>query len=170
MMIIRQMYMTDSRSNGTTYETFQNGFSQVGNRVKGHSIRSSESPKEMGHLVLIDKLLVDYDKMAWPTFGTNQPTLVTVNIYINSLGSISAANMDFGMDIYLRQSWVDPRLQLRKYGINETVTLNGGDLIDEIWTPDIFFRNLKSGNFHSMTVPNKLIKLSPNGRILFSMR
>ncbi|GBM76425.1 hypothetical protein AVEN_2078-1 [Araneus ventricosus] len=82
-----------SRSNGTTYEAFQNDFSQVGNRVKCHSIRSSESPKEMGHLVLIDKLLVDYDKMAWPTFGTNQPTLVTVNIYINSLGSVSAANM-----------------------------------------------------------------------------
>ncbi|CAL1290569.1 unnamed protein product [Larinioides sclopetarius] len=159
-----------SRSNRTIFKAFQNDFSQAENRIKSHSIRSSESPKQMGHLVLIDKLLVDYDKMAWPTIGTNQPTLVTVNIYINSLGSVSAGNMDFGMDIYLRQSWVDPRLQLRKFGVNETITLNGEDLIDEIWTPDIFFRNLKSGNFHSMTVPNKLIKLSPDGRILFSMR
>nr|GBO41810.1 Glycine receptor subunit alpha-2 [Araneus ventricosus] len=74
------------------------------------------------------------------------------------------------MDIYLRQSWVDPRLQLRKFGMNETVTLQGQDVIDNIWKPDIFFRNLKSGNFHSMTVSNKLIKLSPDGRILFSMR
>ncbi|GIY51416.1 glycine receptor subunit alpha-3 [Caerostris extrusa] len=74
------------------------------------------------------------------------------------------------MDIYLRQSWIDPRLEFHQYGINDTVTLNGQDIIDKIWKPDIFFRNLKSGNFHSMTVPNKLIKLSPNGRILFSMR
>ncbi|XP_055929920.1 glycine receptor subunit alpha-2-like isoform X1 [Argiope bruennichi] len=159
-----------SRSNETKYDAFQNDMSQVENQFKSHSIRSSELPKDNGHLAFIDKLLEGYDKRAWPTYGTNQPTLVTVNIYINSLGPVSAANMDFGMDIYLRQSWVDPRLQFRKYGMNETVTLNGQDLIDKIWRPDIFFRNLKSGSFHSMTVPNKLIKLSPDGRILFSMR
>ncbi|GBN20543.1 hypothetical protein AVEN_155926-1 [Araneus ventricosus] len=94
-----------SRPNGTKYEAFfQNDFSQVENRVKSHSIRSSGSPKEIGHLV--NELLTGYDRRAWPTYGTNQPTLVTVNIYINSLGSVSAANMDFGMDVVKRQSWV----------------------------------------------------------------
>ncbi|GIY54543.1 glycine receptor subunit alpha-2 [Caerostris darwini] len=160
-----------NRINDTKYDAFQNDALHVENQIKNHSNpHSTESPQSMGHLIFIDKILENYDKRAWPTYGKNYPTLVTVNIYINSMGSVSAANMDFGMDIYLRQSWIDPRLEFHQYGINDTVTLNGQDIIDKIWKPDIFFRNLKSGNFHSMTVPNKLIKLSPNGRILFSMR
>ncbi|KAG8176502.1 hypothetical protein JTE90_006339 [Oedothorax gibbosus] len=131
---------------------------------------SNKKPQNMAHLEFIDILLENYDKREWPTYGMNIPTIVTVNIYINSLGSVSAANMDFGMDIYLRQSWVDPRLRFSRFGVNETMTLNGQDIIDRIWKPDLFFRNLKSGHFHSLTVPNKLVKLSPTGRILFSMR
>lgn len=77
---------------------------------------------------------------------------------------------EFSMDIYLRQSWVDPRLGLTRFGINYTVTLNGQDIIDDIWKPDLFFRNLKTAKFHMVTVPNKLIKLSPDGTVLFSMR
>ncbi|GFY50885.1 glycine receptor subunit alpha-2 [Trichonephila inaurata madagascariensis] len=161
----------DNRFNETKHDAFQHDFLRVDNQTRNHSKRSStEPPQDTGYLKFIDELLKNYDKRAWPTFGKNYPTVVTVNIYINSMGSVSAANMDFGMDIYLRQSWVDPRLQFHGSGFNETVTLNGQDLIDRIWKPDIFFRNLKSGNFHAVTVPNKLIKLSPDGRILFSMR
>ncbi|GFQ79040.1 glycine receptor subunit alpha-3 [Trichonephila clavata] len=161
----------DNRFNETKHDAFQHDFLRVDNQTRNHSKRSStEPPQDTGYLKFIDELLKNYDKRAWPTFGKNYPTVVTVNIYINSMGSVSAANMDFGMDIYLRQSWVDPRLQFYGSGFNETVTLNGQDLIDRIWKPDIFFRNLKSGNFHAVTVPNKLIKLSPDGRILFSMR
>ncbi|KFM71052.1 Gamma-aminobutyric acid receptor subunit gamma-2, partial [Stegodyphus mimosarum] len=65
-------------------------------------------------------------------------------MYVNSLGSINAANMEFGMDIYLRQSWYDPRLGLSRYGINHIVTLNGQGVIENIWQPDLFFRNLKA--------------------------
>ncbi|XP_015916561.1 glycine receptor subunit alpha-2-like isoform X1 [Parasteatoda tepidariorum] len=145
----------------TNYHTVaETVFPEITTVIPFHNVR----------LAFIDKLLEKYDRRAWPTYGTNQPTLVSVNIYINSLGSISAANQDFGMDIYLRQSWIDPRLKTSIYGMNETMTLNGQDIIDKIWKPDLFFRNLKSGNFHSMTVPNKLIKLAPDGKILFSMR
>ena len=44
------------------------------------------------------------------------------------------------MDIYLRQSWTDKRLNLSRFGINYTVTLNGEDLMEKIWKPDLFFR------------------------------
>ncbi|XP_076333177.1 glycine receptor subunit alpha-2-like isoform X2 [Tachypleus tridentatus] len=103
-------------------------------------------------------------------FSLNKPTYIRVNVYINSLGSISASNMDYILDIYLRQSWQDHRLNLTSYGIYETVTLNAHDLINRIWKPDLFFRNVKEGFFHMVTVPNMLIKVSPEGDILYSMR
>ncbi|GFT22770.1 glycine receptor subunit alpha-3 [Trichonephila clavipes] len=127
------------RFNETKHDAFQHDFLRVDNQTRNYSKRSStEPPQDTGYLKFIDELLKNYDKRAWPTFGKNYPTVVTVNIYINSMGSVSAANMDFGMDIYLRQSWVDPRLQFYGSGFNETVTLNGQDLIDRIWKPDIF--------------------------------
>jgi len=34
----------------------------------------------------------------------------------------------------------------------------------------VFVRNLKAGVFHTITVPNRLIRLSPDGTILYSQR
>lgn len=50
------------------------------------------------------------------------------------------AFQEYGMDIYLRQSWNDKRLNLSRFGINYTVALNGEDLMEKIWKPDLFFR------------------------------
>ncbi|XP_022241124.1 glycine receptor subunit alpha-4-like [Limulus polyphemus] len=121
-------------------------------------------------LAFLDVILDGYDKRACPTYGEGKPTDVKINMYVNSLGSISAASMEYIVDIYLRQSWLDPRLDIRPLGLNSTVTLNGEDIITRIWKPDLFFRNVKEANFHMVTVPNFLIKLSPDGHILYSMR
>lgn len=74
------------------------------------------------------------------------------------------------MDIYLRQSWQDRRLNLTQFGINSPVTINGEDIMSKIWKPDLFFRNVKDAKFHHVTVPNKLVKIQPEGSVLFSMR
>ncbi|KAH6931325.1 hypothetical protein HPB50_023548 [Hyalomma asiaticum] len=79
-------------------------------------------------------------------------------------------NGEYGMDIYLRQSWQDLRLNVSKYGVTTPVTINGEDIMSKIWKPDLFFRNVKEANFHYVTVPNKLVKLGPDGEVLFSMR
>lgn len=122
-------------------------------------------------LAILDDVLLNYDKRAWPTYGLKgRPTSVQVNININSLGSVNAANMEYSMDIYLRQSWVDHRLNLTRYGIKENLTLNGDDISNLIWKPDLFFRNVKKANFHDVTVRNVLIRMSPDGHVLYSMR
>lgn len=121
-------------------------------------------------LAFLDKMLEQYDKRAWPTYGMGHPTYVKVNIYVNSIGPVNANNMEYGMDIYLRQSWQDLRLNVSKYGVTTPVTINGEDIMSKIWKPDLFFRNVKEANFHYVTVPNKLVKLGPDGEVLFSMR
>ena len=82
--------------------------------------------------------------------------------------------------------WRDERLQ---FPGSRNVTLNHKQF-DRMWTPDVFIRNLKSGSFHTITaakkrpssprlrplffhtitVPNRLIRLSPDGTILYSQR
>lgn len=74
------------------------------------------------------------------------------------------------MDIYLRQSWRDRRLNLSQHGVSSTVTINGEDIMSKIWKPDLFFRNVKDAKFHHVTVPNKLVKIGLDGEVLFSMR
>ena len=72
------------------------------------------------------------------------------------------------MTLYLRQVWKDDRLAFATRG-NRSVTLNHRQF-DRMWTPDVFVRNLKAGVFHTITVPNRLIRLSPDGTILYSQR
>ena len=71
------------------------------------------------------------------------------------------------MTFYLRQSWIDERFAYDE--IDKSVTLNYNDL-NRIWIPDLFFRNEKRGMLHDMTVPNRLLRLDPDGRILYSQR
>ncbi len=42
--------------------------------------------------------------------------------------------------------------------------------VSEIWVPDLFFRNEKNGVRHDITVPNRLLRIWPNGTILYSQR
>lgn len=72
------------------------------------------------------------------------------------------------MTFYLRQSWRDDRLSYKPLN-NKSVTLNYNDL-GRIWVPDLFFRNEKAGMLHDITVPNRLIRLGPDGSILYSQR
>jgi Neurotransmitter-gated ion-channel ligand binding domain len=50
-----------------------------------------------------------------------------------------------------------------------SITLNHNQF-DRLWTPDLFVRNLKNGVFHQITVPNRMIRLSPDGTVLYSQR
>ena len=77
------------------------------------------------------------------------------------------------MDIYLRQHWNDARLSYNGTASqqegNKRLTISAR-LIQEIWTPDASFPTEKHADFHDVTVPNKMMKVSPNGDVLYSMR
>ncbi|ESO06183.1 hypothetical protein HELRODRAFT_188291 [Helobdella robusta] len=74
---------------------------------------------------------------------------------------------EFSMTCYLRQVWTDSRLAYKDY--NKSITLNYNQF-DRLWIPDLFIRNLKSGRLHAITLPNRLIRLSPDGTVLYSQR
>ena len=76
------------------------------------------------------------------------------------------------MTVYLRQEWLDTRLNY----VNNTSFSNVGHvtmdskLYDSIWVPDLFFPNEKIASVHQVTVPNRLLRIFPDGKVLYSSR
>uniref|UniRef100_A0A182PNS5 Uncharacterized protein n=1 Tax=Anopheles epiroticus TaxID=199890 RepID=A0A182PNS5_9DIPT len=95
------------------------------------------------------------------------PTLVRTNILIRSMGPVSELDMDYSMDCYFRQSWRDKRLSF--HGPIESLSLSI-KMLERIWRPDTYFYNGKHSHVHTITVPNKMLRLSQDGEILYSMR
>lgn len=73
------------------------------------------------------------------------------------------------MDTYFRQTWVDDRLKYEKIsGLKELVVSN--KILNDMWKPDTYFLNGLGSYLHTTTVPNKLLRIRPDGTILYSMR
>ncbi|KAL3880435.1 hypothetical protein ACJMK2_032673 [Sinanodonta woodiana] len=120
--------------------------------------------------ILLDLLnTTKYDSNIAPDFEQDHPTNVSVQIFIINIHSINEAMMEYSLDVFFRQSWLDPRLV---YGNRSTLPWLELDakLIDKVWVPDTYFANEKRASFHTVTVPNKLMHLYRNGTVLYSMR
>ncbi|XP_077465190.1 glycine receptor subunit alphaZ1 isoform X9 [Stigmatopora argus] len=76
--------------------------------------------------------------------------------------------MDYRVNIFLRQQWNDPRLAYKEYP-DDSLDLDPS-MLDSIWKPDLFFANEKGANFHEVTTDNKLLRISKNGNVLYSIR
>ncbi|KAM7418188.1 hypothetical protein PAMA_017708 [Pampus argenteus] len=93
------------------------------------------------------------------------PTLHT-SICLSMDPSISSN--DYRVNIFLRQQWNDPRLAYSEYP-DDSLDLDPS-MLDSIWKPDLFFANEKGANFHEVTTDNKLLRISKNGNVLYSIR
>ena len=63
---------------------------------------------------------------------------------------------------------MDERLKYNATGITE-LALNWAFLA-KIWVPDTYFVNGKKSYLHKITVPNRFVRISPEGRISYSQR
>ena len=84
------------------------------------------------------------------------------------ISSIICILQDYETDTYLRQKWSDPRLS--HDDIKAPLDLADPNLVKAIWKPEVFFPNAKEANFQFVTVPNVLIRIHPNGEILYILR
>lgn len=115
---------------------------------------------------ILDRLLDGYDNRLRPGSGGGV-TEVKTDIFVTSFGPVSDVEMEYTMDMFFRQMWVDERLKFE--GPTEILRLNNL-MVDKIWTPDTFFRNSKKSISHNMTTPNKLFRIMQNGTVLYTMR
>ncbi|XP_048681023.1 gamma-aminobutyric acid receptor subunit delta isoform X2 [Caretta caretta] len=121
---------------------------------------------EISWLPNLDDLMKGYARNFRPGIG-GPPVNVALAIEVTSIDHISEVNMEYTMTVFLHQSWRDDRLSYNH--TNETLGLDSR-FVDKLWLPDTFIVNAKSAWFHDVTVENKLIRLQPDGVILYSIR
>ncbi|KAK9517949.1 hypothetical protein VZT92_023281 [Zoarces viviparus] len=130
------------------------------------SVRGSEKIYSDNITLILDRLLDGYDNRLRPGSGGGV-TEVKTDIFVTSFGPVSDVEMEYTMDMFFRQMWVDERLKFE--GPSEILRLNNR-MVDKIWTPDSFFRNSKKSISHNMTTPNKLFRIMQNGTVFYTMR
>lgn len=79
----------------------------------------------------------------------------------------SCTPQDYTITMYFQQSWRDKRLSYT--GIPLNLTLDNR-VADQLWVPDTYFINDKKSFVHGVTVKNRMIRLHPDGTVLYGLR
>ena len=159
-------------------DTMQSSSERAGkNRKRSKRVKREDISAALSKNItmILEDLLKDYDKTERPAFKQGQATKVKINILIRSMGPISEEDMNYSMDCYFRQYWRDERLgftglkkNTHKLSIDQ-LSLNV-KMLEKIWKPDTYFHNGLSSYLHTITRPNKLLRISEHGDITYSMR
>nr|VZI34219.1 unnamed protein product [Spirometra erinaceieuropaei] len=122
--------------------------------------------------LLLEELFSNYKTHERPTEMLETPTVVKVNMKVLAIFSVDVRTMDYYLDALLRQTWIDPRLSWNTTAgfRNYTQPLVAPRLKEMLWLPDLFFRNGKDGYLHKMTLPNYLLRVYPDGSVLYSQK
>ncbi|XP_017576042.1 gamma-aminobutyric acid receptor subunit beta-3 isoform X4 [Colossoma macropomum] len=130
----------------------------------------AQSANEPGNMSFVketvDKLLKGYDIRLRPDFG-GPPVAVGMSIDVASIDMVSEVNMDYTLTMYFQQYWRDKRLAYA--GIPLNLTLDNR-VADQLWVPDTYFLNDKKSFVHGVTVKNRMIRLHPDGTVLYGLR
>uniref|UniRef100_A0A8C1GME7 Gamma-aminobutyric acid type A receptor beta2 subunit a n=1 Tax=Cyprinus carpio TaxID=7962 RepID=A0A8C1GME7_CYPCA len=114
----------------------------------------------------VDRLMKGYDIRLRPDFG-GAPVAVGMNIDIASIDMVSEVNMDYTLTMYFQQAWRDKRLSYTEIPLNLTLD---NRVADQLWVPDTYFLNDKKSFVHGVTVKNRMIRLHPDGTVLYGLR
>ncbi|KAL9967908.1 hypothetical protein ACROYT_G026216 [Oculina patagonica] len=132
-------------------------------RTSGRSGNEKRKVVSQVHSRLLDSQR--YDSRLRPNYSDG-PVVVKVGFWILSIEKIDVVNMDYTIDIFLRQEWTDRRLD---HGLNHSITLTRR-VMKKVWVPDSYFVNAKTGNMHRVTTPNMMLMLAPSGVIKYNAR
>uniref|UniRef100_A0A1A8GCX5 Gamma-aminobutyric acid (GABA) A receptor, beta 3 n=1 Tax=Nothobranchius korthausae TaxID=1143690 RepID=A0A1A8GCX5_9TELE len=155
--------------------SLRDGKTQAGLHVPGGEAMSAPIPhltcvNESGNMSTVketvDKLLKGYDIRLRPDFG-GPPVAVGMSIDVASIDMVSEVNMDYTLTMYFQQYWRDKRLAY--VGIPLNLTLDNR-VADQLWVPDTYFLNDKKSFVHGVTVKNRMIRLHPDGTVLYGLR
>nr|AAD17896.1 gamma-aminobutyric-acid receptor rho-3 subunit precursor [Morone americana] len=129
-------------------------------------LKKVDSTKSM--LIKSEQLLriEDHDFAMRPGFG-GSAIPVGIDVQVESIDSISEVNMDFTMTLYLRHYWQDDRPAFPSSS-NKSRTFDAR--LVKIWVPDVFFVHSKRSFIHDTTMENIMLRVYPDGNILYSVR
>uniref|UniRef100_A0A914XAY1 Uncharacterized protein n=1 Tax=Plectus sambesii TaxID=2011161 RepID=A0A914XAY1_9BILA len=117
---------------------------------------------------VVDQLLQDYDKHKLPGGGN---VSVIVEIWVQEVSKIIEFTSEFELDIYVTEQWIDPSLA---YGFmqpcKQNMSLDGGTLLPQIWSPRACFVNSKDASIHRSPFTNIFLMIYSNGTVWVNYR
>ncbi|CAI2349503.1 unnamed protein product [Caenorhabditis sp. 36 PRJEB53466] len=119
---------------------------------------------------VLDTILLNQDKHFRPVNPDNSPLQVEVDISVRSMGPISEQNMEFSLDCYFRQKWLDRRLAFTPINPSKPEIPLASKMLKDIWVPDTYVRNGRKSYLHTLTVPNILFRVRSDGQVHVSQR
>uniref|UniRef100_A0A8R1V562 Uncharacterized protein n=1 Tax=Pristionchus pacificus TaxID=54126 RepID=A0A8R1V562_PRIPA len=108
-----------------------------------------------------------YNRYATPTQYDGIPTNVSISMYIEGITSFQARTMDFHIDMYFQQDWIDARLA---HNGSAPILVRDKAIFKQMWHPDVYFANARSASFQHVTDDNFLVWIYPNGRVWYDCR
>ena len=88
-------------------------------------------------------------------------------MFVRSINEVNDKDMSFRAQVTFRQQWRDPRLAFTEKQGLKYINLRDASLI---WIPDIFFSNAIDGHKHEILSKNELVRIYPDGSVLYSAR
>ncbi|XP_031849059.1 glycine receptor subunit alpha alkaliphile isoform X3 [Nomia melanderi] len=107
-----------------------------------------------------------------PPSKQGMPVLVDFNIFVADINSINVEDMDFRVDMFVRESWIESRLDMPEYIFEEGddyVTLPP-DFFDSLWQPDLYFLNAKVSEIAALNHKFSSVTLYRNKTVKYSAR
>ncbi|CAG5871853.1 unnamed protein product, partial [Menidia menidia] len=88
-------------------------------------------------------------------------------LFLSSFAPTLVHLQDYTLTMYFQQAWRDKRLSYSEIPFNLTLD---NRVADQLWVPDTYFLNDKKSFVHGVTVKNRMIRLHPDGTVLYGLR
>lgn len=84
---------------------------------------------------LVQTLLNDYDATERPHLNSSEPVRVQVQLKLNHIFNVDAKSSSCQVDLFIRQTWLDPRLSWNLSQFDRTLRVP----VANLWIPDLGF-------------------------------
>ncbi|XP_043268396.1 glycine receptor subunit alphaZ1 isoform X2 [Venturia canescens] len=121
---------------------------------------------------LPDNYVKDMYSEIRPPSTKGNPVVIDFNIFVVDINSINVEDMDFRVDMFVRQSWTESRLNMPNDIFEEGddyVTLPP-EFFENVWQPDPYFLNSKVSEIAALTHKFSSVMLYRNKTVRYSAR
>ncbi|KAH8369710.1 hypothetical protein KR093_000667, partial [Drosophila rubida] len=114
----------------------------------------------------------NYVKEMRPPSKKGSPVIVDFSIFVVDINSINVEDMDFRVDMFIHQRWMESRLE-----ISDDIFEEGDDYVtllpeffDNLWQPDPYFLNSKIAEIATLTHKFTSVTLYKNKTVRYAAR
>ncbi|EFN80182.1 Glycine receptor subunit alphaZ1, partial [Harpegnathos saltator] len=113
-----------------------------------------------------------YVKEIRPPSAKDAPVVVNFNILVVDINSINVEDMDFRVDMFVSQSWMESRLNMPQdiFEEDDDYVILPPEFFDNLWQPDPYFLNSKVSEIATLNHKFSLVTLYRNKTVKYSAR